>query len=542
MVEKVSPNRMGAIGFLACLAAFAAVNAQGPAAEKADTAGATYLLPIHTDINPGTSSFVRRAVAEAEARNARALIVDINTFGGRVDSATEMGDALVASTVKTIGFVNPRAISAGALIALSCESMVMADASTIGAATPVMIGPGMAQPQPTSEKEVSYMREEFRSKAEHNGYPPLLAEAMVDPDVAVGVRFAKDGPEIFRIEGSPLQKPGPEKKDSEKPDISYPINMSGFGTHETGGGNLWPAVSITEIDPGNVVTDRGKLLTLSKEKALDFGLTELSATSITDVLKLYNLENTALVRINMSWSEKLAGFLTNPVLAGLLLTFGFLGILYELKMPGWGVSGTFGIVCLTLFFGAHYLTGLAAWFELILFIIGVALLAAEILVIPGFGIAGISGILCLLASLYMALVKQPIPQYSWDVNAAYNAMLTLAIWAGSFVAAIILSWKVIEKTPLYAAIVQVGEEKVEDGFTMPTAGQRNLVGKEGVALSILRPTGRARIGDKRMNVVTDGEFLPQGAKLRVIEVEGNRIVVAEAEYNGPQDRSETERT
>ncbi len=498
----------------------------------------TCVLPIHSDINPGTSSFVRRAVMQAETRGARALVIDINTFGGRVDSATEIGDVLVHTSVPTIAYVNPRAISAGSLIALSCKSIVMADASTIGAATPVMIGPGMAQPQPTSEKEVSYMREEFRAKAEHNGYPPLLAEAMVDPDLAVGVRFVNGTPELFKIEEPAVPEQSRPESKPEQPHTGMPIKLSSYQPNRTFGASIWPAVSVTEINPDNIVIDRGKLLTLSKERAIEWGLTDLTATSLDDLLKLFDLDNTTVVYLDMSWSEKLAGFLTNPILASLLLTFGFLGIFYELKMPGWGVSGTFGIVCLALFFGANYLTGLASWFEVILFIIGLVLLAAEILVIPGFGIAGISGITCLLLSLYMALVKQPIPQYSWDVSAAYNALWTLVMWGVLLVVAIVLSWKAIERTPLYAAIVQVHEERADRGFTMPTADLRDLVGREGVACSILRPTGRARIDGQTVNVVTQSEFLPKGARIRVTEVEGNRIVVVATETNEPSETTE----
>jgi membrane-bound serine protease (ClpP class) len=540
MMSNGTLNRICVVWILAGLFVSVAGHAEAAAEVNSDDAGPVCILPIRSDINPGTSGFVRRAVAEAEARGARVLVVDINTFGGRVDSATEIRDALISTSVETIAFVNPRAISAGALIALACKSIVMAPASTIGAATPVMIGPGMAQPQPTSEKEVSYMRTEFRSTAEHNGYPPLLAEAMVDPDVAVGVRFGENGAELFKVDA-----PAPVREEKAQPAPAapgLPIKLPGFVPQESIGGNMWAAISITELDPKNIVTNRGKLLTLSKEEALDWGLTSLSADSLTEALALFDIHDATLVRIEMSWSEKLAGFLTNPVLAGLLLTFGFLGVLYELKMPGWGVSGTFGIVCLSLFFGAHYLTGMANWFEVVLFIVGVVLLAAEIFVIPGFGIAGVSGILCLLLSLYMSLVKQPIPQYAWDVDAAYRAAWTLGIWAVSFVVAVVLSWKVLEKTPLYAAIVQVHEERAEAGFTMPTAGLRDLVGRRGVALSILRPTGRARFDDKKISVVTEGEFMPKGAKIRVVEVEGNRIVVAQDDQIESDDRRESERT
>jgi len=519
---------------VALVAAVSAVPGTGrstDAAEEVSTErGITYVIPVDSEINPGTSSFIRRAVLEAERLAARAIIVEINTFGGRVDSATEIRDALGNTRIRTIAFVNKRAISAGALIALSCRSMVMAPGSTIGAATPVMIGPGMATPLPTSEKEVSYMRNEFRSAAQQNGYPPLLAEAMVDPDAAVGLRFTLDKPELFEIDmPAPAEKKEkPEEK--TKPKSWFPIKLPGFTPDESVARYLWATVPIGELGAEDkVIIKRGKLLTLTAEDARLYGLTPYTADSIKAVLSQFDLDGTKLVYARMSWSERLAGFLTNPIVSGLLLTFGFLGILYELKIPGWGVSGSVGLICLALFFGAHYLAGLANWFEMILFVVGVGLLAAEIFVIPGFGIAGISGILCIIASLYLALVKQPVPQYSWDMAYTTRALWTLIAWAISFTVALVVSWKLFARTPLYPAIVQVYEERADRGFTMPSAYQQDLIGQESVALSMLRPSGCARFAGKTHTVITEGEFIPKGTRVRVVEVKGNRIVVVRVE-------------
>jgi len=503
-----------------------------PAASQPPDQDITYVIPIRnetSEINLGTSRFVRRAVKEAEQLGAQAIIVDINTFGGRVDSATEMKDALTSTYIQTIAYVNKRAISAGALIALSCKSIVMAPGSAIGAATPVMIGPGGGQPLPTGEKEMSYVRSEFRTTAELNGYPPLLAEAMVDPDKAVGVRFAAEGPQSFAIDmPAPAVSEKPEKVD--EPKSLFPIKLPGFTQEDGLGRHLWSAISIDELTAADkVVIERGKLLTLTAEEAQLFGLTPHMADSLKNLMNEFGLQDTKLVYAQIKWPERMAGFLTNPIVSGLLLTFGFLGILYELKMPGWGVSGTFGLVCLALFFGANFLAGLANWFEVILFVIGVGLLAAEILVIPGFGVAGISGILCIVASLYLALVKQPIPQYPWEIKQFNMAMLTLVIAGVMFVVLLVLTWKVIARTPLYPAIVQVQEERAEQGYTMPSAEQQHLLDKEGVALTILRPTGRARLAGRTHTVITEGEFISKGTRVRVDEVKGNRIVVVRAE-------------
>jgi len=520
------------VGFATLAVAFGVMSATSQPFAGSGDEDITFVIPIRdsaSEINLGSSRFLRRAVKEAEQRGAKAIIVDINTFGGRVDSATEMKDALTSTHIQTIAYVNKRAISAGALIALSCKSIVMAPGSAIGAATPVMIGPGAGQPLPTSEKEMSYVRSEFRTTAELNGYPPLLAEAMVDPEKAVAVRFAADGPESFAIDmPAPAVSEEPEKPD--KPESPFPIKLPGFTQEDSLGRYLWSAVSVDELTADDkIVSARGQLLTLTAEEAQFFGLTPHVIDSLRNVMNEFGLLGTTLVYAEIKWPERMAGFLTNPIVSGLLLTFGFLGILYELKMPGWGVSGTFGLVCLALFFGANFLAGLANWFEVILFVMGVGLLAAEILVIPGFGVAGISGILCIVASLYLALVKQPIPQYPWEIKQFNMAMLTLVIAGVMFVVLLVLTWKVIARTPLYPAIVQVQEERAEHGYTMPSAEQQYLLDKEGVALTILRPTGRARLAGKTHTVITEGEFISKGTRVRVDEVKGNRIVVVRAE-------------
>ncbi len=174
---------MNWIGNLSCVAfAFFATFASAIAEEKR---ALVYVAPIEGVIDVGLAPFVRRVLDEATQAGAAAVILEINTFGGRVDAAVQIRDALLNSKVRTVAFVNKRAISAGALIALAAETLVMAGGGTIGAATPVQMGEPGAAPQPAAEKTVSYVRKEFRATAESRKRPPLLAEAMVDADVVI---------------------------------------------------------------------------------------------------------------------------------------------------------------------------------------------------------------------------------------------------------------------------------------------------------------------------------------------------------------------
>jgi membrane-bound serine protease (ClpP class) len=144
-----------------------------------------HVVPIEGMIDLGLAPFLDRVLKRAEEDGAAAVILDINTFGGRLDAAVAMRDALLASPVRTVAFINPRAISAGALISLAAERIAIADGGTIGAATPVQVGQPGAPPAPVEEKSVSYVRTEFRATADRRGRPPLVAEAMVDADVEI---------------------------------------------------------------------------------------------------------------------------------------------------------------------------------------------------------------------------------------------------------------------------------------------------------------------------------------------------------------------
>ena len=144
-----------------------------------------YIAPIKGVIDLGLAPFIERVLTEAKNKQAAAVVLDINTFGGRVDAAVQIRDALLNSSVRTIAFIDKRAISAGALISLAAETIVMSPGGTIGAATPVQSGSSPKNSETSSEKTISYVRKEFGSTAESRKRPTLIAEAMVDSDVVI---------------------------------------------------------------------------------------------------------------------------------------------------------------------------------------------------------------------------------------------------------------------------------------------------------------------------------------------------------------------
>jgi membrane-bound serine protease (ClpP class) len=435
------------LGLIAVLESNTFVCAQQPAV--------VYVAPIEGIIDLGLAPYVQRVLNEATDAGAAAVIFEINTFGGRVDAAVVIRDALLNARVKTAAFVNKRAISAGALISLAAEKIVMADGGTIGAATPVQMGQPGAPAQPVEEKTVSYVRKEFRATAESRKRPPLIAEAMVDADVEI---------------------------------------------------------------PGLI--EKGKLLTLTTEEAMKHKVADFRAQTIESVLDQLGLGGAEVRRAAANWAENLVRFLTHPIVSSLLITVGMLGIIIEIRTPGFGVPGALGITSLALFFWGHWLVQLAGWEELLLVGSGLVLLVLEIFVTPGFGVAGALGIAALLGGLSLSLFGAGA---SWEfiLKAAGRVIFSLLL---ALVASLV-TLRFLPRLPFgRRLILETGLLAGAGGGSAPES-DRNWLGKSGTALSPLRPAGIAEFEGKRVDVVSDGELIEPGVAVVVTRVDGNRIVV-----------------
>ena len=328
-----------------------------------------YIIPIQDTIDLGIPSFVNRAIDIAESNNSELIIFDIDTFGGRVDAATQIKDSISETEIPTIAFINRRAISAGSLISLSCDKIYMTDGATIGA-TSVVDMTGSKQ----SEKSQSYMREEMAATAEKAGKNPDIARGMVDEELSF---------EFLVINGDSLQ--------------------------------------IDDIEGRK----EGKLITLTTELALKYGIADGKSESVEEIISDLGIENYNIITLNENWSEDLVRFLTDPTISSLLTTFGTIGIISELYSAGWGIGGTIGIVCLTLALGAGYLTQLASSLDLLIIMAGLLLLVVEFIAIPGFGFFGIAGIGVLFYGLYLLLIpdipvsdeiySQALDGFSWGI-------------------------------------------------------------------------------------------------------------------------------
>ena len=423
-----------------------------------------YIAPIEGIIDLGLAPFVQRVLDEAADTGAAAVILDINTFGGRVDAAVVIRDALLNARVKTVAFVNKRAISAGALISLAAENIVMADGGTIGAATPVQMGQPGAPAQPVEEKTVSYVRKEFRATAESRKRPPLIAEAMVDADVEI---------------------------------------------------------------PG--VIEKGKLLTLTTEEALKHKLADFSANTLEGVLEQLGLAGAEVRRASPNWAENIVRFLTHPILSSLLVTIAMLGIIMEIRTPGFGVPGVLGITSLALFFWGHWLVQLAGWEELLLVASGLVLLVVEIFIIPGFGVAGVLGIAAFLSGISLSLIGTGA---TWEFALRAVGRVVFSLLAALIASLVLLRF--LPRLPFGRRLILETALLTGAGGGSAPESDRTWLGKSGTALSPLRPAGIAEIGGERVDVVSDGDLIEPGVPIVVTHVDGNRIVVR-------RDRTSTEK-
>lgn len=421
-----------------------------PALQVGGAAPVVYRVPVVGVIELGLAPFVERSIREAERAGASAVILDIETPGGRVDAAERIADAVSDASVPVYAYVNRRAFSAGALVSLATRRIYMRPGAVIGAATPV-VGTGEKAP----EKIVSAMRSEMRALAEARGLDPRIAEAMVDEDIEI---------------------------------------------------------------PG--VVEAGKLLTLTAEEAVKVGYAE-EVEDWDALLEAIGLAGAPVVETKVNWAERLVRFLSHPVVTPFLLSLGFLGLLVELKTPGFGLAGGAGLLALTLFFGSHLIIGLAGWEELILFGAGIVLLLVEIFLVPGFGLFGLGGIAALLVSIFLSLIGR--------LPTAEDLTKASVVLAATVMVFLVSAWAMLRTLPRSLRLARAGilldtEEKRDTGW-VSAAPRRELVGARGVALTDLRPSGTGLFGEERIDVVSESEWIEAGTPIRIVSSEGYRHVV-----------------
>jgi len=431
-----------------------------PAEEAAPTLGLeigdgpVFVVPIEGMIDLVLSRYVDRALADAARAEAAAVVFHVDTFGGLVDAADRIRTALLQAEIPTVAFIDPNAASAGALISLAADRIVMAPGASIGAATAVD-----ATGEYASEKIQSYMRGLMRATAEAKGRDPRLAEAMVDERISV---------------------------------------------------------------EGIVTTDQ--LLTLSAREAAELGLADAVLPTYHAVIAALGADDgREVVYHRAGGTERVLRFFGSPVVASLLMVMMLGGIYFEVRTPGVGVPGVMATMAAALFFAPHYLLGLVHGWEVVLFFLGIFLILVELFILPGFGVAGITGVVLMVFSLGASRIGNVGFNFPGGGEVT-QAIVTLAASLVILVALMYSLGRYLPRMQSVNRLVLAPELGSALGYTSSHENE-TLVGRRGLALSVLRPSGTAEIDGERVDVVSQGTFIAAGEPVEVVRVRGARVEV-----------------
>lgn len=407
--------------------------------------GTVYVIPIEGEINDAVHQYVRQSIGEAESDpEAAGIIFEIDTYGGRVDAAEDMSPVMMRANLPTISYVNTRAISAGVLITISSDHIVMSPGSNIGSAETI----------PNTEKILSSWVASLRGAAQETGRDPQIVAAMADESLA--------------IEG---------------------------------------------------VVEPGRLLNLTAQEALDLEFIDLRSQDYEEMLSHFDISYNRVEEMEMPFRARISQFATGSTVAPILLSLGFMGLVFEVFTPGLGAGAIIGISSFSMYFIGSLLAGDSGILAIILFIVGLVLLAVEA-AIPGLGIPGISGGIAIIASIVLSA--------SSPEAALVYILIALALTIATFV----LMLKFGPKNKLFDKITLKSATRREDGYSSSDPYE-DYVGKEGIVVSYLRPSGTVKVDGKLLNVVTEGSsFIEEGTRVMITRTEGSKIYVSKHEEEG----------
>ena len=424
---------------------------------------------IKEEIAPSATRIVDKGLRVAREQNADLVVIHMNTFGGLLTDADSIRTAILNAPQPVYVFIDKNAASAGALISIACDKIYMAPGASIGSAT-VVDGEGNVLP----DKYQSYMRSIMRSTAESHGKDTIVSG---DDTTYVWVRD--------------------------------------------------PLIAEGMVDPRTVVpgvVDSSKVIAFTPEEAMANQYCEGQVNSIRELLEKENVTNYRLIKVEKSSMDKLIGFLSGPVISGILIMFIFWGIFFEIRTPGIGFPLAAAVAAALLYFAPLYLEGLAANWEILLFFVGLILIAVEIFVIPGFGAAGISGIVLTVTALILSLIRNVQFDFTYTESGEVVKALTIVFMAlTGFIIGIIFMGKGFLNTPLFQRLVL--SSTLQDAKANVSTNQLKEAIEFGTAHTDLRPMGKIKLGEEILPAKTMGEFITEGENVKVIGREMQYYVV-----------------
>jgi len=429
-----------------------------------------YIFDIKEEIAPPVWRTTQRSFAEAEKLKADYILIHLNTYGGLLDAADSIRTKIINSKIPVYVFIDNNAASAGALISIACDSIYMRRGGSIGAAT-VVDQEGKVVP----DKYQSYMRSLMRSTAESHG-------------------------KVITINGLDTLK-------------------------------RWfrdPKIAEAMVDPRTKIegiNDSGKVLTFTTSEAIKHHFCEGEAESIEEVIKLAGINNYVIKEFNPTPLDSVIGFLINPFVHGILIMLIVAGIYFELQSPGIGFPLVVAVTAAVLYFAPLYLEGLAQNWEILLFLVGLILIGIELFVIPGFGITGISGIVLIVTGLTMAMIDNSVFDTGGsDFVAPMFKSLSIVVISIvlSFSVSLYLGSKMFT-SKTFSFMVLHSQMKSETGFV--SNSQNEMVGKTGIAATMLRPAGKVEIENEEYDAKSEIGFIDKGTPIEVIRHESGQLYV-----------------
>lgn len=492
-----------------CLPQFAAAQADNQLEPKTVKA---FVITCKGMIDDGLYKSIQRRTEAALENGADYLIYEIGTYGGLLKSADDISKYFILDVSKkahTVAYITTEAISAGAMISVSCKDIVMLENTTIGDCAPIALGGKLEGVE--REKVESFTRAAFDRAAQANNYPAALLKAMVSMQTEVYRLKNLTTGEYEFFEADKL----PKRSKKYNPDIK------------------------------ELIVKNDELLTLTAFDALEYGIARTNVKKLSEVLDFFAerdgikfTEKPVVLRTN--WSEEMVRWVNSPAVMGVLVMLALLGVYIEFNTPGVGLPGLAAVICFAIIIGSKYLVGMANWLEVAFFAAGVLLLMVEIFVLPGFGAAGFLGIIFISAGLFGMLIKNapneiPWPQSEFDWQLFINGAFGIAM---GFIGFVLLAWVLTRYLPrmkFLSGLILVPKDvkscNAKQVKSNSVAGKNVSVkiGDVGEVTSILRPAGKAKFANAIVDVIAHAEFLGKGTKIEVVEIHGNRVIVKEVE-------------
>jgi membrane-bound serine protease (ClpP class) len=433
-----------------------------------------YKINIKENITPATQRQVKQAFEAADSLSAAYFLIHMNTYGGTVLDADSIRTMILRSKIPVYVFIDNNAASAGALISIACDGIYMLPGSSIGAAT-VVNQTGEAMP----DKYQSYMRSTMRATAEAHGKDTVIT---ADNDTII---------DWFR---DPL---------IAEAMVDQSIYIEG-------------------------ISDTGKVLTFTPREAIEHGYCEGIAENIDEVMEHIGVSDYNLITYEPSFIEKIIGFLVNPVISGLLIMAIIGGIYFEMQSPGIGFPLGIAVLAAILYFAPLYLEGLAANWEIVIFIVGIILIFIEIFAIPGFGVAGVVGVILVFTGLVLSLVDNVHFDFEGVQLRGFGIAVTTVVLGifGGFLLALYRGQKVFTaKSGMFRNFALNTVQHADEGYISIETSMLTLKGKEAIAHTVLRPGGKVVIDGEVYDAIAETGFIEKGDQVVVTRIEATQIYV-----------------